>query len=238
MPKQRTYRIYQAIDMAPNQVVKLDAEASSHIVRVLRLKPEQHIILFNGQGGEYHGRLSEVDKRNSKITIDQFVDRDVEEEVPTHLGQCISRGEKMDWVVQKATELGVAEITPLFSEFGNVKLDGERLEKKIKHWQKIAISACEQCGRNRIPIINPAINLIDWLPTVKPHEQAIILVPEAEQHIKNIRTHNQAARLLIGPEGGLSDFEIAAAIQQGFQPAHLGPRVLRTETAALVAILS
>ncbi len=152
----------------------------------------------------------------------------------THLGQALSRGERMDWAIQKAVELGVSEITPLFTERCEVKLQGERADKRQAHWQQIAVSACEQCGRSSVPVIHPPMALHDWLSALQV-DVRLVLHHRTEQDLQSLPAPESAA-LLIGPEGGLSAGEIAQAEQAGFHAARFGPRVLRTETAPVVAL--
>jgi len=150
-----------------------------------------------------------------------------------HLGQGLSRGERMDWAIQKATELGVSEITPIVSERCEVRLKDERTDKRLAHWRQIAISACEQCGRSTLPVIHPPLLLAEWVKQTAA-ELKLVLHPVAEP----LTSHPKPGTLafLIGPEGGLSDNEVAQAAQAGYLPARLGPRVLRTETAPVVAL--
>jgi 16S rRNA (uracil1498-N3)-methyltransferase len=150
-----------------------------------------------------------------------------------HIGQGLSRGERMDWAIQKATELGVAEITPIVSSRCEVRLKDERTDKRMSHWRQVAISACEQCGRSVLPLIHPPLVLEDWLKQSSA-ELKLVLHPVAEPLTSHRKP--QSLAFLIGPEGGLSDNEVALAQSAGFQPARLGPRVLRTETAPIVAL--
>lgn len=229
-------RIYQATELTPHSSVTLDEFASHHLARVLRASVGDKIIIFNGQGGEYPAVIQQINKKTIIADLLEFVARDVESELDICLAQGISRGEKMDYTIQKAVELGVKQIIPLFTERCNVKLDAERSEKRLQHWQSVIISACEQSGRNRIPAIKKPQTLDSWLPTVKA-DACLVLSPYAEHHLKNQTISSRGkVVLLIGPEGGLSDREVSLAGQHHFQPVRLGPRVLRTETAALAAI--
>jgi 16S rRNA (uracil1498-N3)-methyltransferase len=150
-----------------------------------------------------------------------------------HLGQGLSRGERMDWAIQKATELGVTEITPIFSDRCEVRLKDERADKRLLHWRQVAISACEQCGRSRVPVIHPPVLLAVWLKQTEA-ELKLVLHPVAEPLVSHAKPATLA--FLIGPEGGLSDAEVEQAKDNGFHAARLGPRVLRTETAPVVAL--
>lgn len=229
-------RVYQPTSFSVQATIRLEEKASHHLVRVLRAKMGDQVTLFNGKGGEYAAIVTHIDKKRVEVNITSFLPREVESPIQIHLAQGLARGERMDFIVQKAVELGVHKISPLLTERCNVKLDAEREEKRAQHWRAIAASACEQCGRNRIPDITLPTSFAAWLPTIKA-DQRFVLSP----HVQNkLPTRSMALpasiMLLIGPEGGLSDAEINAAIQHGFLPLNLGPRVLRTETAPLVAM--
>jgi 16S rRNA (uracil1498-N3)-methyltransferase len=230
----RIPRIYTANNLGPNRKITLNIQASKHILHVLRLKLGGPLILFNGAGGEYNAELYAIDKQKAIIQVQQFIDKKVESPLKIHLAQGISRGEKMDYTIQKAVELGIYKITPLFTERCNVKLSGERLQKRLQHWQAIAISACEQSGRTYIPNVEYAKDLATWL-TQDHQGLCLTLYHKATQSIANLKT-SSSITLLIGPEGGLSDYEINLASQHNFTPIRFGPRILRTETAALTAI--
>jgi 16S rRNA (uracil1498-N3)-methyltransferase len=236
----RNPRVYQAQAFEVGQTQALNEDAFGHIVRVLRLKDGDDITLFNGiaeQQGyfEYQAKLYNVNKKHADVEI--IATKLIENESPLniHLAQGISRGERMDFTLQKSVELGVNTITPIFTEHCNVKLSGERLEKKHQQWQKIVISACEQSGRCTVPIVAAPIYLDDWLQQ-KSTALKLNLHPKAQHSIMSLPIENQRVRLLIGPEGGLSNDEISRANTAGFHDVLLGPRVLRTETAALTAI--
>jgi len=218
-----------------NIEITLEADAANHVGRVLRLPQGAEIILFNGQGGEYRATLTESGKKVVKAQVNSYADISLESPLAIHLGQGISRGDKMEMTIQKAVELGVTEITPLFSERCGVKLSGERLQKKLSQWHKIIISACEQCGRNTIPTIHSPLQLDQWL--AQPSDELKLnLHPKAKYSINTLPQPTNGIRLLIGPEGGLSDLEIEQAATQGFDEVLIGPRVLRTETAGLTII--
>lgn len=212
----------------------LEEAASRHLASALRLQLDAQVILFNASGGEFQARIKTLDRK--RVSLQVVTHNPVERESPlhTHLGIAVSRGERMDWVVQKATELGVNTISPLFSERTEVKLKSERAEKKVNHWQQVAVSACEQCGRNQVPRIAPLQQLSNWLPTVEA-ECKLVLHHRNSNSLRELGPPNSVA-LLIGPEGGLSDLEIANASAVGFSALALGPRILRTETAPLAAL--
>lgn len=209
-------------------------EAQAHYIgRVLRLAPGAAVQLFDGSGREYLGELVEVGKKSVSVELHEVFDGLAEPALRIHLGQGLSRGERMDWAIQKATELGVAEITPLVSERCEVRLKDERADKRLAHWRQIAISACEQCGRSVLPVIHAPVSLDDWQRQVQA-ELKLVLHPVAEPLASHARPSSLA--FLIGPEGGLSDAEVEQAKHHGFHAARLGPRVLRTETAPVVAL--
>ena len=213
----------------------LSEDGANHVGRVLRMQAGDSVMLFDGRGGQYPATIQEAGKRQVVVTLGEHQPIDVESPLAIHLGQVISRGDKMEFTIQKSVELGVTCITPLFSERCGVKLQGDRLDKKLEQWQKIVISACEQCGRNRIPEVRPVMALESWLaePT---NELKLNLHPRASYSINTLPHPDAGIRLLIGPEGGLSADEIAKASTHGFADMLLGPRVLRTETAAMTAI--
>ena len=232
----RIPRIYHPEQLANQTECVLSEDATNHVGRVLRMNEGEQIILFDGSNHIFHATLSSVSKKQIKaqITASELDDR--ESNLPIHLGQVISRGERMEFTIQKSVELGVNVITPLWSERCGVKLDSERQDKKIQQWQKIAIAACEQCGRNVIPEIRPMMKLTDWCK--EPSEMLKLnLHPRAKYTIRSLPNMPvEGVRLLIGSEGGLSPEEIAMTEQQGFTEVLLGKRVLRTETAALATI--
>ena len=212
----------------------LDDDGFGHLIRVLRFRQDDNFIVFDGLGNEYSAALVEVSSKKASFKCTAKIDRNVESPLLVELGQVISRGDKMEFTIQKATELGIHSITPLYSSRCGVKLDRKREEKKVEQWQKIAIAACEQSGRNVVPIVNDITLIDDWY---KQGENALSLTldPKADKKLTEIEP-KQNVRLLIGPEGGLSSEEIDNAAKAGFQGVTLGPRILRTETAALAAL--
>lgn len=227
-------RIYQSISLSINQRLSLSDQASHHLARVLRAKVGDEVILFNGQGGEYNAVITHISKKNVEVDVLKFIDKERESPIQLCLAQGIARGEKMDFIIQKSIELGVNTIAPLLTERCNVRLDAEREAKRLKHWQSIAISACEQSGRNRIPEILAPQSLANWLSTVKA-DIRFVLSPHVHEKL-NVDKSSRSIALLIGSEGGLSDNEVALAHQFQFQNLQLGPRVLRTETATIAAL--
>ncbi len=231
----RIPRIYHPEPLTSHSEIALCEDAANHVGRVLRMQPGQLIQLFDGSNQVFEASITQVDKKSVRVSLSEGVLSDNESPLNLHLGQVISRGEKMEFTIQKSIELGANTITPLFSERCGVKLDGERLEKKLQQWQKIAIAACEQCGRNRIPEIRPAMQLEIWCAE-QDDSLKLNLHPRASHSINTLPLPVNHVRLLIGPEGGLSADEIAMTSGYGFTDILLGPRVLRTETTALTAI--
>lgn len=209
-------------------------EAQAHYIgRVLRHAAGDAVQLFDGSGQEYRGELIEVGKKAVRVELREQLAGQAESPLRIHLGQGLSRGERMDWAIQKATELGVGEITPIVSERCEVRLKDERADKRLAHWRQVAISACEQCGRSVLPLIHPPTSLAEWQANVQA-ELKLVLHPVAAPLESHARP--QSLAFLIGPEGGLSEAEVEQARAAGFHAARLGPRVLRTETAPVVAL--
>ncbi|KPJ67688.1 MAG: hypothetical protein AMJ43_03370 [Coxiella sp. DG_40] len=231
----RIPHIYCANKLKQNSEITLGVGASNHILHVLRLKLGSPLILFDGTGGEYDALLFAIDKLRVIAKVKKFINREVESPLKIYLGQGISRGEKMDYTIQKAVELGVYKITPLFTEYCNVKLSGERLQKRSQHWQSIAINACEQSGRNRIPSIDCAQGLPAWIPQ-SDSDILLTLCHRSSKTLADLPQKLNTVTILVGPEGGLSAHEIEFAQRYNFIPICFGPRVLRTETAALTVI--
>ncbi|GIU08677.1 16S rRNA (uracil(1498)-N(3))-methyltransferase [Shewanella glacialipiscicola] len=231
----RVPRIYQSQPLIINQSLNLDEDGAAHIGKVLRMGNGEHISLFNGDGNDYLAEIIDAGKKSVTVNIISVEANLTESPLNLHLGQVISRGDRMEFTIQKSVELGVNTITPLFSDRCGVKLNGERLEKKIQQWQKIVVSACEQSGRSHVPEVRPAMDLHDWCsePT---SALKLNLHPRAAHGINGLDLTHTRVRLLIGPEGGLSAEEIAMTETHHFTDVLLGPRVLRTETASLTAI--
>jgi len=229
----RIPRIYQSKRFNTEDMFSLDTSASHHLTRVLRLKEGSPLVIFNGQGGEFSAVIQTISKQTTTVLVGQYSDRTVESPLSIHLGQAISRGDKMDYVLQKSVELGVSSITPLITMRSEVKLDQDRLEKRLQHWEGIIIHACEQSGRTQIPVLHPPQKLKDWKPD---SELKLILNPHNGKSLKELPDFISSVTLLIGSEGGLDDQEIQESEKKGFLPLKLGPRVLRTETASLAVI--
>ena len=231
----RIPRVYSPQLISVGDVVQLESGPARHLTSVLRMSAGQEVVIFNGRGGEFRGQLVEVKKGCASVAINHFDKIDRESPLCLHLGIGISRGERMDWIVQKATELGVTQITPLFTERCEVKLTGDRLIKKVRHWQQVAISACEQSQRNGLPSINSPTTLQTW-PADCSEDLKLLLHHKADNRLQHLGQSATSVALCVGPEGGFSDREIDQVMHQGFQPLALGPRVLRTETAPIAAI--
>ena len=231
----RTIRIYQAISFHVGIPLHLDKTASNHLIRVLRLKNNHQFILFNGDGFDYLTTL-EIDGKKAIAHIQSAEKTDTESSLNIHLLQGISKGERMDIAIQKSVELGVNTITPLICDRTVVNLKSDRLDKKLSHWQGIIISACEQSGRAYLPEINQPVKLNKLSKQIDCLQ--LMLDPLAGISLDSIKPDKNNIQILIGPEGGLSEQETEQARDNGFIGVSLGPRILRTETAALAAITS
>lgn len=231
----RIPRIFTNQSLASDSEIELDEAASRHLLKVLRFDIGRELILFNGQGGEYNAVISAATKKIATVTIGGFTEESRQSPLGTHLAIGISRGDRFDWVLQKATELGVTEITPLFTERCEVKLKGDRLDKKLESWRQITLSACEQCQRNVPPIFHQPKLLSEF---ISADESALKLVlhHRSDKTLQEMSENPESISLLIGPEGGLSESEIQQADQKGYQHLTIGPRVFRTETAPVVAM--
>ena len=231
----RIPRIHHPELLSVGQEIALCEDAANHVGRVLRMSAGHALQLFDGSNQIFEAEIIQADKKSVRVKVLSANVDDRESPLHLHLGQVMSRGEKMEFTIQKAVELGVNVITPLFSERCGVKLDAERLNKKLGQWQKIAIAACEQSGRNVVPEIRPAMQLEAWCAE-QDEGLKLNLHPRASASINTLPLPVERIRLLIGPEGGLSAEEIAMTARYQFTDILLGPRVLRTETTALTAI--
>ena len=238
MPVLPAHRLYVKDRLTPGSELKLDEERSRYAGRVLRLRPGDELTLFNGMGGEFAAVVSEVSRRAVILAIGACRERDAESTLDINLVQGVSRGERMDFVVQKATELGVRRITPVLTERSVVRLQSDKGGRRREHWEKVAQSACEQCGRNIVPVIDEPQPFASWLASAGASDaQRAVLRPGGEQTLAGLNCQAKRWQLLIGPEGGLAKAELEHAKEAGFVPCALGPRVLRTETAALAALV-
>lgn len=210
-------------------------EAVARHLQVLRIAAGESVVLFDGAGGEFAATLTDIRKRDATVTLDAFDPIERESPINITLVQALATADKMDLIVQKAVELGVTDIAPIATARATLKLDGERAKKRVAHWQAVAVAACEQCGRNRIPVVRGVQTLDQWLKT--PFDgNRVLLHPLAKNSLLGCVEMAKPVALLIGPEGGFSDDEIARAVASGVINAKFGPRVLRTETAGLAAI--
>ncbi|GGY78891.1 16S rRNA (uracil(1498)-N(3))-methyltransferase [Marinobacter zhanjiangensis] len=232
----RNPRIYTDAPLQEGHTVFLDDSSAHHVGKVLRMQTGQPLELFNGDGANYPAELDEVGKKRVSARILSREESTCEPCLKILLGQVISKGDRMDYAVQKSTELGVDTIVPLTSERCDVRLKGDREDKRIRHWQQVAISAAEQCGRATVPTIAPLTSLADWFSLSAACDLRLVLHHRTDQPLSTMTPPEKGVALLVGPEGGLSEAEIAAARESGFSPAAMGPRVLRTETAPVAAI--
>jgi 16S rRNA (uracil1498-N3)-methyltransferase len=230
----RIPRIYTQQPLITGELVQLEETASHHLSKVLRMQAGRELILFNSKGGEFAATINEVTKKHVVALVAEHNPENRESSLQLELAIGISRGERFEWVLQKATELGVTKITPLITERTEVKTSGDRQEKMLDRWQQIIVSACEQCQRNLLPELAEPIQLNNWLPQVNSELRFVL----HHRDSKTLPTEQkpQSITLLIGPEGGLSESEISLAQQNNFNVLTLGPRVLRTETAPVAAI--
>jgi len=226
-------------ELQPGRACALAPSQAHHALRVLRLKPGDSVTLFNGDGAEYASVVVEANRERVALDVTGREDKDREAPFAVTLAQAVSSGERMDYTVQKAVELGVAAIQPLEARRSVVRLSAERGERRIAHWQAVAIAACEQCGRNRVPRVWPLAQLDAYLGARRSGtegELRLLLSPRSTRRLREIDPPHGMLVVLSGPEGGFSPEEERAAGEAGFQPVRLGPRVLRTETAAVVAL--
>jgi 16S rRNA (uracil1498-N3)-methyltransferase len=229
-------RLFQETPLEVGMSLSLDERANHYLATVLRAKMGDSIHLFNGLGGEYLAIINFFSKKRVMVEVKAFLNKEVESPLKISLVQGIARGERMDMIVQKAVELGVFDLMPILTERCNVRLSGEREEKRLAHWQQIAVSACEQSGRNFVPLVHAPQPYLSWLSSTH-YDYGFVLSPHTIDRLSEMRVPKTARiSLLIGPEGGLTDDEIASAVAKGFKTLNLGPRILRTETATLAAL--
>jgi 16S rRNA (uracil1498-N3)-methyltransferase len=232
----RLIRVYTPGELQDGASVRLQGTAAAHVRRVLRLRGGDPVTLFNGDGWEYRGTISALGGSFVQVELGERVAGIAESPLALTLAQGVARGERMDMVMQKATELGVARIVPLLTERSVVRLDEKQAQRKLDHWKAVTIAACEQSGRSRLPLVEAPLGLDDWLAREPAPARRLTLAPGAGQSLRSLGGAWTEAALLVGPEGGLTDAEQARAAQAGYQACSLGRRVLRTETAALAAL--
>jgi 16S rRNA (uracil1498-N3)-methyltransferase len=231
----RRIRSHVDVELVPGRTIALPADSRAHLTRVLRLREGDRVTLFNGDGHDYPARLQGSGNQCAAEVLAQEPAAAPECRLQLSLVQALARGEKMDWIIQKATELGVATIVPVSSQRSEVRLDGERAEKRLAHWRKVAISACEQSGRARIPTIAPPMPLHNVAATIAAPLR-LLLDPDGERGLADLDLVVDAVAIAVGPEGGFEPHEIDLLNRAGWQRVRLGDRVLRTETAGLAAI--
>jgi 16S rRNA (uracil1498-N3)-methyltransferase len=232
----RVNRIYCEGPLKTDAELALPSAGAYHVTRVLRMREGAPLRVFDGTGSEFPAEIIRVEGDTVSVRLGNQAQATPESPLRITLVQGISRSERMDWTLQKATELGVAAIAPVLTARSVVRLDSKQVEKKQAHWRGIVIGACEQCGRARVPAVGAAMSLRDYLTNVRKDGMRLVLSPSAPGSLAGIASLPSKVDLLIGPEGGLDDDELVAAQKAGFMPVRLGPRVLRTETAAVVAL--
>ena len=229
-------RIYSPETLRPGGQVTLTGDPHRHLAHVLRLKAGAAVTLFDGNGGEYAAVIEAIDRRTATLRTGEFRDVSNESPLPILLAQGIGRGERTDYAIQKAVELGVSIIVPLLTRRGVVRLDADRAQRRLAHWRGIVVHACQQCGRTRLAQLCPVISLYDWLRDYPGGGLDLVLDPDNTTAIDNLKYAGGPISLLVGPEGGLDKEEYKAAYAAGFVGVSLGPRTLRTETAALAGL--
>ncbi|HXR89704.1 MAG TPA: 16S rRNA (uracil(1498)-N(3))-methyltransferase [Steroidobacteraceae bacterium] len=233
----RLTRVHVTESLQVGKRIAVEGAAANHITRVLRLRAGEPLTLFNGNGAEYAATILEFRRDTVLVEVGPEQAANRESPLPLTLAQGISRGERMDWILQKATELGGSRIVPVFTERSVVRLDAKQAERKLQHWRAIAVAACEQCGRNRVPEITQPTDLFEFLGNgVEPRMTRLLLSPISDVSIDEVSVSAAGVTVLIGPEGGLTDNEHEVARRSGFTAVRMGPRVLRTETAAIAAL--
>jgi 16S rRNA (uracil1498-N3)-methyltransferase len=228
-------RIFCDARLGPGAQFSLSDDAANHIAKALRLQAGDTLVVFDGRGGEYEAVIQRIDRGRVDVKTAAF--RDIERESPleVRLVQGLPEADKMDWILQKAVELGAAGVQPVVCDRSVVRLSGDRAARRQSHWQRVVIAACEQCGRNRVPALGPTLAFRDWAAQAPPARRWM-LMPGATRTLAGQERPDGPVLLLAGPEGGLSERELDIALTVGFEPLSLGPRVLRAETAPLAAL--
>jgi len=233
----RTIRVHVEQALVAGSEATITGQAVDHVGRVLRMQAGDAITLFNGDGNHYAGRLLEAGKRELRVAVESTTPAGNESPMPLVLVQGVARGDKMDLIVQKATELGVAAIVPVTTERSEVKLDAGRAEKRLAHWQAVVVGACEQSGRAVVPVVWPTVALPTWLASLGDDgRRRLALMPGEGRRVGELALDSAGAYLVVGPEGGLGQRDVEALASAGFTGLQLGPRILRTETAGLAAL--
>ncbi|HEY4144223.1 16S rRNA (uracil(1498)-N(3))-methyltransferase [Pinirhizobacter sp.] len=233
----RTIRVHVEQTLAAGSEAIITGQAVDHVGRVLRMQAGDAITLFNGDGNQYAGRLVEAGKKELRVAVESTTPAGNESPLPLVLVQGVARGDKMDFIMQKATELGVAGIVPVTCERSEVKLDAGRAKKRRAHWQAVVVGACEQSGRALVPVVWPTMALSTWLVSLEDDgRQRVALMPGVGRRVGELALGSPGAYLVVGPEGGLGQRDTEALASAGFMGLQLGPRILRTETAGLAAL--
>lgn len=232
----RLNRVYSGQPLAPGAEAELPAPAAYHVARVLRLRPGAPLTVFDGTGGDFRCEIVSIEGEQVRVRVGERAAGLGESPLAITLVQAVSRSERMDWTLQKATELGVRAIAPVLSARSIVRLDESQAVKKLRHWQAIVAGACEQCGRSTLPELRAPVELRRYLGEAARSGQRFVLSPDGPTSLAGLTSVAPRVELLIGPEGGLDAAELDDAVRAGFTPVRLGPRVLRTETAGIVAL--
>lgn len=232
-------RFHCPFPLSPGAQVELPDAAAHHALKVLRMKPGDALILFDGRGGEWRAEILGAGRAApaSRVALREFSARECESPLQVTLVQALPSGDKMDWVVEKCVELGVAAIQPVAAKRSVIRLSAERMARRVAHWNAIAAAACEQCGRNRVPVVAPVLDLPQYLAEAKGQNALrLLLAPEGDMALRELPPPAGSLAMMIGPEGGWEENEMQAAQAAGFRALRLGPRVLRTETAGAAAL--
>ena len=233
----RTQRLYQPGSYNTGDEITLDKTGSQHLIKVLRYKEGDQLVIFDGHGHSFNAIVTSASPASTKVSLVKQLNEVTESPLSIHIGLAISKGEHMDYAIQKAVEAGVSQITPMMSKHSVVRLDEKRKQSRLLHWQGIIRHASEQSGRVKLPTLNPITDFTKELPAA-PGETKLILDPYAKGSLASITSKPSSVIILIGPEGGFSELEIEYAVANGYKPVKLGPRVLRTETATVAACIS
>lgn len=229
-------RLYIPQTLTPGDTLTVSGQSAHHVMHVLRLRAGTVIRVFDGNGHEHDATLQEIGRSDIRVKIGEAIDGAAEPALKITLAQGIARNDRMDLILQKAVELGISEIQPLWMQRSQSHLKGERLARRVQHWQGIIISACEQCGRATLPLLSEPLAYNDWVSAQAEGNLRLMLRPDSELTLKDLDTPKGPVTLLVGPEGGMNTSEQQLASDNNFKGVRLGPRILRTETAALAAL--
>lgn len=229
-------RIHLPLTLTEGETLELGEQSAHHVTHVLRLRPGAAVRIFDGKGCEHEGMIRKMRRTQVAVELGKAMASIPEPPLAITLAQGIPRGDRMDLILQKAVELGVTDVQPLWTARSQTRASGERLDKRLRHWQRVVISACEQCGRAILPGLETPVEYRAWLTGNHRHNSRLLLAPEAQQSLGAMQPPGDSILLLVGPEGGISAEETTLATAAGFKPVRLGPRILRTETAALAML--